>query len=161
MATQQALNSSLTMGVLCALIGTCTALAIHWIGTGNSYQWFLVAAPAAAFLTGAVLWWLLLARKGLYGTARGALTGAAAGALAHWVCWMFILIGSNVCFALTGGCTGTLGDAPMGLLEAVPATLLFSGFSLLFFGWFTIPAGALIGGLLARSRSKMARPTNV
>jgi hypothetical protein len=149
-------KSSLIMGVLCALVGTLTAVAIYWIGTGDGYQWFLVAAPAASFLTGAFLWWLLLARKGLYGTARGALTGAAAGAVAHWVCWMFILIGSNLCNALTGGCTGSLGDAPMGLLEAIPATLLFSGFSLLFFGWITVPAGALIGGLLARSQSKTA-----
>jgi hypothetical protein len=154
---QKPIKTSLIMGVLCALVGMGTALAIYSISTGSGYQWFLLSAPAAAFLTGAFLWWLLLARKGLYGTARGALTGAAAGALAHWVSWMFMLIGSNLCNALTGGCTGSLGDAPMGLLEAIPATLLFSGFSLLFFGWITVPAGALIGGLLARSQSKAAQ----
>jgi hypothetical protein len=157
MAMQKPLKTSLIMGVLCALVGTGTAIAIYSTSTGAGHEWFLLAAPSAAFLTGAFLWWLLLARKGLYGTARGALAGAVAGALAHWVCWMFMLIGSNLCNAITGGCTGSLGDAPMGLLEAIPATLLFSGFSLLFFGWITVPAGALIGGLLARSQSKSAQ----
>lgn len=34
---------------------------------------------------------------------------------------------------------------------------VYSGFSLLFYGWLTIPAGGLLGGLLATARRRAIR----
>jgi hypothetical protein len=153
------LTGSTAMGALCAAVGALTAVLVLASATGAGYEWLLVAAPAAAFVCGATLWWLIMERRGRSGTARGVLTGAIAGAVAHYLCWLLLIWASSACHAITGGCTDSLGQAPMSPLHAIPAAAVYSGFSLVFYGWLTIPAGGLIGGLLATvRRSKRAVP---
>lgn len=87
---------------------------------------------------------------------RGAIAGALAGAVAHYLCWYLLIAGWFTCHALTGGCTGSLGDPPLNPLTAIPAAALYSAFSLLFLGWLTVSAGAMIGGVLAAARRRAA-----
>ena len=82
-----ALTRSLTMGALCAVVGMLTGLVIVQMATGDGYEAFLIGAPLAAFVTGSLLWWLFRVRPRRYGPLGGAITGAAAGAIAHYVCW--------------------------------------------------------------------------
>jgi hypothetical protein len=151
------LTGSTTMGALCAAVGVLTAGLVLFSAAGAGYEWLLVAAPAAAFLSGSTLWWLLMERRDRSGTARGVLTGAIAGAVAHYPCWLLLLWASSACHAITGGCTGSLGDAPMNPLQAIPAAAVYSGVSLVFYGWLTILAGGLLGGLLATVRRRSLR----
>jgi hypothetical protein len=151
------LSGSTTMGALCAAVGALTAVVVLASATGAGYEWLLLAAPAAAFVSGKALWWLLMERGGRSGTARGVLTGAIAGAIAHYFCWLLLILASSACHAITGGCTGTLGEAPMHPLQAIPAALVFSAVSLVLYGWLTVPAGGLIGGLLATVRRRSIR----
>lgn len=148
------LKKSLSMGAICAAIGAVTGALLVATATGSGYTWFLVAAPIAAFLTGTALWWLFLARRARYGTGLGVFTGALAGALAHYVCWYLVLLGAATCHGLTGGCTDSLGVAPMNVVQAVAAAGLYSLVSLLFFGWLTVPGGAIAGGFLARAQRR-------
>ena len=150
----QPFEKSLAVGLLCAAVGAITGTLVVAISTGSGHARFLVAAPAAAFLTGTALWWLFVARRARYSTSLGALTGAAAGAIAHYVCWYLVLVAAATCHALTGGCTDSLGEAPMNIVRAVAAAGLYSMVSLFLFGWLTVPAGAIIGGLLARAQRR-------
>jgi hypothetical protein len=151
------LTGSTAMGALCAAVGALTGGLVLASATGAGYAWLLVAAPAAAFATGKLLWWLLMERSGRSDTARGVLTGVIAGTVAHYLCWYLLIGGAFACHAVTGGCTASLGDAPMNPLQAVPAAALYSGISLVFYGWLTIPAGGLLGGLLATARRRSGR----
>jgi hypothetical protein len=150
-------TGSTAMGALCAAVGALTAVVVLASATGAGYAWLLLAAPAAAFVTGKLLWWLLMERGGRSGTARGVLTGAFAGAVAHYPCWLLLLWASSACHAITGRCTGSLSDAPMNPLQAIPAAAVYAGISLVFYGWLTVPAGGLIGGLLATVRRRSVR----
>jgi hypothetical protein len=151
------LTGSTAMGALCAAVGVFTAGLVLFTATGAGYEWLLVAAPTAAFLSGSILWWLLMERPDRTGTARGVLTGALAGTVAHYVCWLLLILASSACHAITGGCTDSLGEAPMPALYAVPAAAVYSAVSLVFYGWLTIPAGGLLGGLLATARRQSMR----
>jgi hypothetical protein len=151
------LTGSTAMGALCAAVGALTAALVLASATGAGYAWLLVAAPAAAFVSGKLLWWLLMERGDRSGTARGVLTGAIAGTVAHYLCWYLLIGASFACHAITGGCMGSLGDAPIDPLRALPAAALYSGISLVFYGWLTIPAGGLLGGLLATARRRSIR----
>ncbi len=151
---KNSLKKSLAVGLFAAAIGAITGVLVAASATGSGYEWFLGAAPIAAFLTGTALWWLIVARGGHFGTLRGVLTGALAGAVGHYVCWVLFLLGGWVCHALTGGCTSSLGEAPMNPLQSFAAAGLYTMFSLLFFGWLTVPAGAILGGLLTRAQRK-------
>jgi hypothetical protein len=148
------LTGSTTMGLLCAAVGALTAVLVLASATGAGYEWLLLAAPAAAFVTGKLLWWLLMERPDRSGTARGVLTGAIAGAVAHYPCWLLLIGASSACHAITGGCTDSLGEAPMNPLQALPAAAVYSAVSLVFYGWLTIAAGGLLGGLLATVRRR-------
>lgn len=145
-------KQTLAMGSLCSVVGVLTALIVQHMATGSDYEWFLLAAPVSAFVTAMFFWWLIVVRKQQYGTMRGALAGAVSGAVAHYVCWYLILVGAAICHLVTGGCTGSLGEAPMNPIFALAGAGVYSGLSLLFFGWITVPAGALIGGILARAQ---------
>jgi hypothetical protein len=145
-------KGSMIMGGASAGVGLATAVLIVSTANGEGYAGFLLAAPLAAFATSVFFWWWLLDRQGRYTSGRGAWAGALAGAIAHYPCWLLLMFGSYACFSLTGGCTGSLGDGPMSPLDALWAAAMFSLFSLLFYGWLTIPAGAVIGALVARWR---------
>jgi hypothetical protein len=110
---------------------------------------FLLAAPAAAFVTAALLWWQMLERSGRRTLARGTLAGSLAGALAHYVCWLALMFGAAACHAVTPGCFDSVSGPPIDPLTAFWAAGVYSLFSLYFFGWLTVPAGAAIGALLA------------
>ncbi len=142
----------LIMAGACAGIGLATAAWIVSTATGDGYAVFLLAAPIAAFATAALSWWWLLDRPAIHTKTRGAIAGALAGAVAHYACWLLLILGASACHAVTGACADSLGDGPMGPLDALWAAALYSLFSLLFLGWLTVPAGALAGALVAHSR---------
>jgi hypothetical protein len=146
----------LIMAGACAGIGLATAILIVYTATGDGYAGFLLASPIAAFATAALFWWWLLDRPAIHTKTRGAIAGALAGAVAHYVCWLLLLLGASACHAALGACTNSLGDGPMGPVDALWAAALYSLFSLLFFGWLTVPAGALAGALVAHSRRTVA-----
>ncbi len=146
---QSSLKSSLFMGAACAGIGAIAGILVVNLASGEGYGWFLVAAPLAGFLTGGVSWRLLVAQRKKRSVLAGAFAGALAGAVSHYVCWYLVFAAAAACYALTGRCTGSLGDPPANLLQALVGAAVYSGISLFFFGWFTIPAGGLLGAWLA------------
>jgi hypothetical protein len=144
------------MAGACAGIGLATAVLIVSTAAGDGYGVFLLAAPIAAFATAALFWWWLLDRPAIHSRTRGAIAGALAGAVAHYACWLLLLLGASACHAVTGACADSFGDGPIGPLDALWAAALYSLFSLLFYGWLTVPAGALVGALVAHSRGNIA-----
>jgi len=146
---QSSLKSSLVMGAACAGVGALAGVLVVSIASGEGYDWFLVAAPLAGFLTGGISWLLLVAQRKKQSVLAGVFAGALAGAVSHYVCWYLMLAGAAACYALTGGCTGSLGDPPANFLQALAGAAVYSAFSLVFFGWLTVPAGGLLGALLA------------
>jgi hypothetical protein len=148
------LSGTVAMGLLCAAVGAIAALLLAVIATGSGWEAFFVAAPLSAFATGAFFWWLLMARRNHLGTARGVIAGALAGAVSHLVCWYFFFVIAFACNVFTGGCRDSLDQPPVNPLLAVPAASIYSGVSLMLCGWLTVPAGGLLGGLLAIARRR-------
>jgi hypothetical protein len=140
------------MAGACSGVGLATAAWIVGSASGDGYEPFLFAAPAAAFATAAVSWWWLLDRPANYTLARGAMAGALAGAVAHYLCWLLLMLGASAYHALTGGFTGSLGDSPIGPLDALWMAAVYSLLSLYICGWLTVPAGAMIGAAVAHAR---------
>lgn len=142
----------LIMAGACAGIGLATATWVFSTATGDGYAMFLLAAPIAAFATAALFWWWLLDRPAIHTRTRGAVAGALAGAVAHYFCWLLLMLGVWSCHGVTGACADSLGDGPVGPLDALWAAALYSLLSLYFYGWLTVPAGALAGAMVAHSR---------
>ena len=149
--SKSALKKTLIVGGLSGLIGLLIGLYVSFVATGEGYEYFPIIAFLAAFGTSSALFWWIAARSRTRRVARGAFTGALAGALSHYVCWYLLILVNNLCYWLTGGCLDSLGQPPVDLLNALWGAAVLSIPSLVFFGWLTIPLGALIGGLVAAS----------
>ena len=108
--------------------------------------WPLVAASGLAAFAVSLLLWRLLCGSGRPVTwRRGALAGALTGLLAHPVAWYLALVWN---YAI--GQTSSLGDRSTNALESLAGAFIMTFWSLLIAGWLTVPAGAVVGFLLAR-----------
>lgn len=146
---------SLVFGALCASVGLLVGILVSLGAEGDGYRWFFVAAALAAFGSGAALWRVLPERSARRRPAWGALAGALAGVVSHYLTWYLGYVGANLCFWLTGGCTSSLGEPPADLLLALSGAAGLTFFSLLIVGWLTAPIGAVLGWAFGRlSRPK-------
>jgi hypothetical protein len=104
-----------------------------------------VASGLSAWAVSLLLWRLLCATSQPVSRRRGALAGALTGLLAHPVAWYLALVWNYLL-----GHTSSLGDKPSNPLESLAGCLVMTFWSLLIVGWLTVPAGAVVGFLLAR-----------
>lgn len=141
--------NTLKISLLAGLLGVIGGLVVWQMASGDGYQFFPVAAGAGAFGTTAFFWWFIVTRRQDYRARIGALAGGLSGMVSHYVCWYLYLVGANGCYWLTGGCTSSLGEPPIDLLNGLWGMLIFSLISLMFVGWLTVPLGMLAGGWYA------------
>jgi len=140
------------MGVLCAFIGVLVG-AQFMDSPGEGWQSFPLLAGLSAFASGTLCWLVFVARHLHPSIVRGALAGVSAALIAHHGSFYLMLAEQNISYWVYGT-VSSLGEAPLDLVGGIVGVAPLTFFSYLFVGWFTIPAGAAIGGLYARHLSK-------
>lgn len=141
-------NSSLLFAFAYALVGLGVGIFVTVTAIGD-YRFFFLFSTASAFITAYLLWTFIMEKR-IHKLKRFALvTGGLSGILSHYVCWYFLYVSANVCYWSTGGCTGSLGEAPANLVVAFVGAFALSFWSLLLFGWLTISAGMVIAMVMA------------
>ena len=139
-------------GFLNALIGLLIGAYTAFTAIGNGYFVAAIAAPLAFFLTGGLLWKLIVKKK--IDVVQILITGLLTGTISHYITFIILGIGVNICYWTTGQCTGSLGEPPASIISMITGAFAFSFFSLLFFGWITTPASVIIGFFLKRLENK-------
>lgn len=139
-----------------AVLGLLVGLLVLALATGEGYGMFPLSAATAGFITGWLFWKLLIGDPRSVTTLRTVLAGVFTGSLSHYCCWLLISIGMNLCYALTGSCTDSLGQPPAPFTTMVTGAFAYSAFSLLFFGWLTIPASIIVGIVVKHRMNKHA-----
>jgi hypothetical protein len=115
----------------------------------NDWWPLVVASGLAAFSVSLILWRLLCATSPPVSGRRGALAGALTGLLAHPVAWYLALVWNYLL-----GHASSLGDKPADPLQSIGGSFVMAFWSLLIAGWLTVPAGAIVGFLLARRQAQ-------
>jgi len=140
-------------------VGLLCAAAIASLAPGRDYVLLPVAAGLAAFITTFTLWWLFVSRPARPSTWRGVVVGGLSGLLAHPVCW-YLLICLNYVLASLAITPESVGGPPLDPAEGLGGALILSLYSLFLFGWITVPAGALTGGIVGwwQARGREAAP---
>lgn len=139
-------------GLANAVIGLVIGTYIAITALGDSYFVFAIAAPIAAFLTGGLIWKLIV--KEHLTRIRILIAGVLTGTISHYITFVLLGITMNICYWTTGACTGSLGDPPASILLMVGGAFAFSFFSLMFFGWLTAPTSVAIGMILRQINRK-------
>ncbi|MCU0418581.1 MAG: hypothetical protein MUC38_02900 [Cyclobacteriaceae bacterium] len=138
--------------LLNAAFGLIIGAYVAVTAIGEGYEALAVAAPLAAFVIAGLMWSLLV--KQSWDSWRIALAGLFTGSVSHYLTFLFMSLGMNICYWTTGGCTGSMGEPPAGLADSLLGAFGFSFFSLLFFGWITVPYAIVSGFVLKRLGSK-------
>ena len=141
------LKRSFYMGLFCCPIGILIGIYISISAIGSGYDWFPFYAGLASFLTPLGFWIILIETHRTYRISLGIAVGILSGIISHYVCWYLWIISANVQHLFFDSFHSSLGDPPMNLIEGFTGSLGLTYFSLLFFGWLTIPAGGIIGGI--------------
>ncbi len=146
------LVQSSVMGVMCAFIGVLVG-ALFMDSPGEGWQWLPLLAGLSAFASGTLCWRVFVARHRHSNIGGGVLAGVATALIAHYGTFYLLIVKGNIAY-WTYGTVSSLGEPPIDLVDGIVGAAAFTFFSYLFVGWFTIPAGAAIGGLYARYVNK-------
>lgn len=138
---------SVSSGLYFGLAGLCCGFLIFSNAKGAGWEKMIYASALAAFLTGTLVWWILVDRSGSTSIWKGALAGGLTGLLAHPLAWYVGII-----LNYFSGTKSSLGDEPMNPLTGLWGALVFSLFSWLVVGWLTVLVGGLVGTLIAFAR---------
>jgi hypothetical protein len=135
-------------GLINALLGLIIGIYITITATGEGYFLYGISAPIAAFLTGGLIWKLIVKDK--FDRGKIIITGLLTGTISHYLAFLLVSILMNICYWTTGMCTGSLGEPPASIFSMLIGSFAFLFFSLLFFGWITVPYSLITGFILKK-----------
>ncbi len=135
------------MGLFCCPIGISIGIYISISAIGSGYELFPLYAGFASFLTPFGFWYILIETHRTYRISLGIAAGILSGIISHYVCWYMLIASANIQHYFFNSFQSSLGDPPMNFIEGFSGSLGLTYFSLLFFGWITIPTGGTIGGI--------------
>jgi hypothetical protein len=138
----------LKYGIYNALLGLVIGIFVAIYAIGNGYGMFALAAPIAAFFVSALSWRYIVDKKPL--NARIIIAGIISGTFSHYFTFIVVSIFMNLCYWITGGCLDSLGEKPASIFFMFAGSFGFSFFSLLFYGWITVPVSIFIGFLIRK-----------
>jgi len=149
------MTSKVKFGVCNAIVALLIGLYVDANASGEGYSGIAIAAPLAAFLTAEFFWGWLIRPDGPINVGRVTIVGLLTGTASHYVMFILLSIGMNLCFWTTGGCVGSLGEPPASILSMLAGAFSYSFFSLMIAGWISVPASIVIGlFFLSRVKSK-------
>jgi hypothetical protein len=143
---------SLSIGILFCPVGFGSGAFVAYRAIGEGYRFLPLYAGVSALITCSVLWWLIIERPCRRSVAAGIVVGALGGLLSHPVCWYVQILAANIGYWVLrlGAYSSSLDEPPVDPLNGLWSAFVLSLWSLLFFGWVTIPSGGIIGGVFAR-----------
>lgn len=133
------MNKWIAYGLSNAALGLAIGISVAVTAIGEGYSVMAIAAPAAAFLTGGICWSLLM--RGDSGTGRSVITGLLTGTVAHYIAFLFLLM------------PGLWGEEALTIGDLLTGSLGLTFFSVMFFGWITVPFSIFTAKLLSRKKS--------
>ena len=154
--------------VFTVVLGLCVFWILSSLGGGSPgpeetrlATEVLAVAVLSGFLTSLVIWWAIVGRARKSGVRRGLISGITCGVLIHPVCWSLAGAGNCLMILLGRWPRQPLGEQPLTVPHEVLAVFALSLWSLLFYGWMTVVAGALTGGALGTWRDVGEGPDEV
>ena len=143
-------------GVLNALVGVVVGAHLTITATGSGYWAFMVAAPIAAFITASIMWRSFLSDKEPIDTPYLFVIGLISGSASHYVTFVILGVAINVLYLIGAYEGDSLGNPPPNLLMVIAGSFATTLYSLLMYGWVTVPASILSGFIVKWLRPKPA-----
>jgi len=140
---------SLIFGLLCSPVGVALGVYTRITATGD-YSEFPYFSSFSSFIAPTISWYFLVEKRNDFSRLSGAKAGCAAAVSAHYITWYTSIVVGNIQYWIFGMRVTTLDEVPIDVISGLLGVLSYTLFSLVLFGWLTLPAGALIGSYYAK-----------
>ncbi len=148
---------TLLAGAINTPVGMVVGVWVERTSLGD-YSQLPIAAPIAAWLGGSLTWWFYCERNKKTRTqTRAAIAGTVGAILAHPLCWYLLILISNFGYWVLGQQQGSLNTPPVDPFLAIPTSLMLGFFSLIFYGWVTVPLGMIAGIYIHRKYDNLPK----
>ena len=142
------MKNAIFYGIGNAIIGLLIGI-LGENGAADSYEIFIWMTPLSAFLTGLIIWKIMVGKDNFLKKSTVIFTGLSTGVIYLVLSFILSIIYLNLCYSLTGNCTFSSGEAPEGVFNMLPSALFFGFYALLWYGLISV-IGAIVTGLLIR-----------
>ncbi|HIM73679.1 MAG TPA: hypothetical protein EYM47_02150 [Candidatus Marinimicrobia bacterium] len=131
-------------GICCLPVGLVTDSIINFYRTSEDRDWltFKICVAIVAILSPSILWYVIIEHKDIVTIKRGATVGVLSVFLAHFLSFYFFLVIGYFKLEIIGNPKGVEVINPF---FGIVAAATYAFVSLLLFGLFHLPIGALIG----------------
>jgi len=141
----KSLKNVIEMGTFCGLAGFIIGSVFSFMSYGEGlFSFILFRATSASFITGSIVWYLLVVRQRNYSIGRVGLAGIIISIVSQFFLWYMQQFQNYLCFVTTGGCLNSFGEGPT-FLSTIYVSFMALFLGLLWLGWLTIPLGFFIG----------------
>jgi len=139
----------LPMGGVATSGGVLIGVLVSREATGRGWEVLPVVGGVGGLMTGAFFWWLLIVRGAQYTIRRGIVAGVLTGVVGHYVVGYVLLLAAFLSYRLTDRPVSSLGEQPVDPVFGFVGAAGLALWSLVLFGWLTVPIGALSGAAIA------------
>lgn len=154
------LNDSVKYGILNSLVGI--AIGLHTTTWNGSYYLFIYILPISFFITSVLFWKLFVDGRILKVESKRnkvVFTGFLTGFISHPVSFLVLYIIGNIAYLLPFIDNYNIIDSPFNLIDMLTSSFILSIFSIIMYGWITIPSAMVLGILLDKFSKKATEQT--
>ncbi len=142
---------SLILAIICSIIGLIVGIIITLTATGD-YKTFPIFSALAGFSASYVIWKFFVEKSQNYGITKGIILGIVIVIISHHLTFYYFILFSNIEYWILN----------IRNPDNIPPLNIFSGFfvvsigtlwSLIFYGWITLPIGAFLGWFFSKYKT--------
>jgi len=152
------LNDSVKYGILNSLVGI--AIGLHTTTRNDSYYLFIYILPISFYITSVLFWKLFVDGRTLKVESKRnkvVFTGFLTGFISHPISFFVLYIIGNIAYWLPFIDNYNIIDSPFNLIDMLISSFIFSIFSLIMYGWITIPSAIMFGIFLDKFSKKTTK----
>ena len=154
------LNDSVKYGISNSLVGI--AIGLHTTTRNDSYYLFIYILPISFFITSVLFWKLFVDGRILKVESKRnkvVFTGFLTGFISHPISFIVLYIIGNIAYWLPFIDNYNIIDSPVNLINMLISSFILSIFSLIMYGWITIPSAIILGILLDKLSKRTTKQT--
>ena len=154
------MNDSVKYGISNSLVGI--AIGLHTTTRNDSYYLFIYILPISFFITSVLFWKLFVDGRILKVESKRnkvVFTGFLTGFISHPISFIVLYIIGNIAYWLPFIDNYNIIDSPVNLINMLISSFILSIFSLIMYGWITIPSAIILGILLDKLSKKTTKQT--
>lgn len=136
-----------------ALLGLLIGLFVTYTAIGDGYEVLIIAIPVSFFLINALCEKYIIKDWTKASGIRVLVAISFSTVLSHYFTFILLIIGANLCYWITNSCTSSMGEAPAAIIDGILYGWGPTLFSLIFFGWITMPFSIVLGFILKYHRT--------